>query len=245
VKCRYFSTHSLARDGEVRSHSVSTTAKKTQNLGLTETCIFPPAAPIPYYSPDLSLQTSPSDCFAGPDFRFIIPAGLRKELSSMKNSPIRASLLAASVTVAALFAGAVGAAESNNPAITNPAITNLKELIATNRYQEAYTLAIQLMDELEGEPEFDFLFGLAAIETGRPNEAVFALERIAYNYPDQQRVKLELARALYLMNDLAGFRAMFSEVLATNPADNIIANIQVFIDLIDEREKSISGSFSW
>ena len=47
------------------------------------------------------------------------------------------------------------------------------------------------------------------------------------------------------MNDLAGFRAMFSEVLATNPADNIIANIQVFIDLIDEREKSISGSFSW
>ena len=163
----------------------------------------------------------------------------------MKNSPIRASLLAASVTVAALFAGAVGAAESNNPAITNPAITNLKELIATNRYQEAYTLAIQLRDELEGEPEFDFLLGLAAIETGRPNEAVFALERIAYTYPDQQRVKLELARALYLMNDLAGTRAMFNEVLATIPADNTIANIQVFIDLIDEREKSISGSFSW
>ena len=58
-------------------------------------------------------------------------------------------------------------------------------------------------------------------------------------------MKLELARALYLMNDLAGTRAMFNEVLATIPADNIIANIQVFIDLIDEREKSISGSFSW
>jgi tetratricopeptide (TPR) repeat protein len=158
-----------------------------------------------------------------------MPAGLHQGLSLMKNSPFRASLLVASV--AALLVRPVGAAESSNTAITN-----LNDLIATNRYQEAYTLGIQLMDELEGEPEFDFLFGLAAIETGRPNEAVFALERITYTYPDQQRVKLELGRALYLMNDLPGSREMFNEVLATNPADNIRANIQVFIDLIDERE---------
>lgn len=159
----------------------------------------------------------------------------------MKNSPFLPTLLAAAVALTVLLAGPASAAESNS----NPAIANLNDLIAGNRYQEAYTLATQMMDELEGDPEFDFLFGLAAIETGHPNEAVFALERITYTYPDQQRVKLELARALYLMNDLPGSRQMFDEVLATNPADNIKANIQVFIDLIDEREKTIAGSFTW
>lgn len=158
----------------------------------------------------------------------------------MKNSRYRAPRLAAPMALAALLAGPVGAAET-----ANPAIANLNDLVATDRYEEAYTLATQLMEELEGEPEFDFLFGLAAIETGRPNEAVFALERITYTYPDQQRVKLELARALYLMNDLQGSRQMFNEVLATNPDDNIKTNIQVFIDLIDERERSIAGSFTW
>jgi len=159
----------------------------------------------------------------------------------MKNSPLRRSLLAASVALAALLAGPVGAAEST----TTSAVTSLNDLIASGRYMEAYTLANQLMDKFEGEPEFDFLFGLAAIETGHPNEAVFALERITYTFPDQQRVKLELARALYLMNDLPGSRQMFNDVLATNPDDNIEANISVFMDLIDEREKTIAGSFNW
>ena len=158
----------------------------------------------------------------------------------MKHSPFRSSVLAASLTLATLLATAAGAAES-----ADPAIANLNQLIASNRYQEAYTLASQLMADYEGDPEFDFLFGLAAMETGRANEAVFALERITYTYPDQQRVKLELARAFYLINNLPASRQLFEEVLATNPTENVRANIQVFLDLIEERERNIAGSFNW
>lgn len=158
----------------------------------------------------------------------------------MKLGTFRSSLLAASVALATLLALPAGAAES-----ADPAIANLNQLIASNRYEEAYTLATQLMAEHEGDPEFDFLYGLAAMETGRANEAVFALERITYTYPDQQRVKLELARAFYLINNLPASRQLFEEVLATNPTANVQANIQVFLDLIDERERNIAGSFNW
>ncbi len=101
------------------------------------------------------------------------------------------------------------------------------------------------MKDHEGEPEFDFLYGLAALESGRPNEAVFALERITYTYPDQLRVKLELARAFYEINNYQASRALFNEVLATNPTDNVKANIKVFLDLITAKENNIDGSFSF
>ena len=49
------------------------------------------------------------------------------------------------------------------------------------RYQEAYLLAQSGLFDYEGQPNFDFAYGLAALESGRPDEAVFAFERIAFN----------------------------------------------------------------
>lgn len=130
-------------------------------------------------------------------------------------------------------------------AATDPLIENLNQLVTANNYAEAYALASQNLDEYEGDPEFDFLYGLAAMETNRPNEAVFAFERIVFVYPDQQRVKLELARAFYQTNNLTASRQLFNEVRATNPAPNVSNNIDAFLALIDERENSLSGNFSW
>lgn len=124
-------------------------------------------------------------------------------------------------------------------------VENLDLMVVQGRYAEAYEFSTQNMAQFEGEPEFDFLFGLAAIETGRPQEAVFAFERIVFVYPDQARVKLELARALYLTNNLTASRQMFEEVLATNPEDNVRNNVNAFISLIDQREENIAGSFNW
>ena len=58
-------------------------------------------------------------------------------------------------------------------------IEQMNLLIAQGQFQQAYTIGQTNVFELEGDAEFDFLYGLAALETGRPNEAVFAFERIA------------------------------------------------------------------
>ena len=130
-------------------------------------------------------------------------------------------------------------------AAQDPAIEALDALTQQNRYPEAYARARELLPEYEGDPDFDFLYGLAALETGRPNEAVFALERVAFNYPEQLRVKLELARAFFLTNNYGSARRLFDEVLASNPSENVRTNVQAYIDQIDAREESIAGSFNW
>lgn len=124
-------------------------------------------------------------------------------------------------------------------------INQLNLMIAQGQYQEAYLLAQESLFDLEGEPEFDFLYGLAALESGRPDEAVFAFERIAYIYPDQQRVKLELARAYFSSNNLAAAELLFNEVLDTDPGPNVSNNIQAFLDLIEQRQNAVSSSFTW
>ena len=124
-------------------------------------------------------------------------------------------------------------------------IEQMNLLIAQGQFQQAYTIGQTNLFELEGEAEFDFLYGLAALETGRPNEAVFAFERIAYVYPGQQRVKLELARAYFLSNNLTAAALLFNEVLATNPAPNVSSNITAFLELIEQRENAVNSTFTW
>lgn len=128
-------------------------------------------------------------------------------------------------------------------AVDNLAGLNL--LISNGQFPQAYTLARQMRDANEGDPEFDFLYGLAALETGHADEAIFALERAAAIYPDQQRIKLELARAFYQANNLVDARELFEEVLATTPESNVRGNIEAFLRAIDERERAVGGRFSW
>jgi tetratricopeptide (TPR) repeat protein len=124
-------------------------------------------------------------------------------------------------------------------------LAGLNALIENDQFTQAYTLARQMRDANEGDPDFDFLYGLAALETQHPNEAVFALERVAAAYPDRQRVKLELARAFYQSNNLAASRGLFEEVLATDPDPEVRDDIEAFLGAIHERERAVAGSFSW
>ncbi len=129
--------------------------------------------------------------------------------------------------------GSANAAESEAELVAQ-----MNALIEVGRYQEAYILAQTGLFDYEGEPNFDFVYGLAALESGRPDEAVFAFERVAINNPEQQRVRLELARAYFLSQNYAASETLFTEVLATNPDENVRANIEAFLQLIDQAQSS-------
>ncbi len=129
-----------------------------------------------------------------------------------------------------------------------PPIDALNEMISAGRYSDAYQLADSNLTAWEGDTDFDFLYGIAAIESGNPNEAVFAFQRVANTASrpvTRERARLELARAHLLTNNLAASERLFTQVLATNPPANVRSNIQAFLTLIDERKKNQNSSFSF
>ncbi|PCJ28441.1 MAG: hypothetical protein COA96_00940 [SAR86 cluster bacterium] len=141
------------------------------------------------------------------------------------------------------FQSAVLAAE-NDP----PPNAEMDLLITAQQYQEAYDLGAANLGEWEGEPEFDFLYGLAALESGNPNESVFALERVAATSTDavlRERARLELARAYFVTNNLTASENLFNAVLETNPPQNVQQNIQAFLQLIEARQNAQSPSVNW
>lgn len=129
-----------------------------------------------------------------------------------------------------------------------PPSEQLDQLVANRQYQQAYDIAKQRLSEWEGDTQFDFLFGIAAIESGHPNEAVFAFERVAntaQNATLRQRARLELARANLMTNNLAAAEALFNQVLAANPPQNVRENIEAFLSLIEARRDTQRASVAW
>ncbi len=67
----------------------------------------------------------------------------------------------------------------------------------------AYALLLQAEPERAGDPRFDYLLGLAALDAGHVTRAIFALERAVQRQPDNMLARAELGRA-YLAAGEAG-----------------------------------------
>jgi hypothetical protein len=115
-------------------------------------------------------------------------------------------------------------------------LREIAQLYNSGRAEAAYNLAGQHLLEAEGDPTFDFYYGLAAIDSGHLSQGVFALERMLLSQPANQRVRLELARGYFLLEQYDRARKEFRKVLDTQPPEKVRANIQQFLDLIRLRE---------
>nr|CAA6821292.1 MAG: Unknown protein [uncultured Thiotrichaceae bacterium] len=116
-------------------------------------------------------------------------------------------------------------------------IASLENFVSQNNYSQAWQQAQQLAKANEGDPRFDYLYGLSALETGNYNQAVFALDRVTVNKPNAIRPRLELARAyLKINNDQAALRE-FREVLNLNPPATVRNNVNRYIQAIAKKSR--------
>ncbi|WP_232846221.1 tetratricopeptide repeat protein [Amphritea pacifica] len=112
----------------------------------------------------------------------------------------------------------------------------IKALLDEGRFNEAYDLSMTYLQGFEGDPEFDFQYGVAAIDSGNVSEGVFALERVAFSDPKNPLVRLELARGYYLLQQFDKAQQLFEQVLLLNPPDNVRIRIAQYLDLIEKKQ---------
>lgn len=115
-------------------------------------------------------------------------------------------------------------------------LDELQQKLDKANYKDAYALASSLLLEHEGDEKFDFMFAMAALETGQYDEAQFVLERLTLSHPDNPRYQLELARTLYFSGNLKAARQEFNEVLAQNPPAEVQRKINLFLGKIDKAD---------
>ncbi|MGP1346342.1 MAG: tetratricopeptide repeat protein [Phycisphaerales bacterium] len=80
--------------------------------------------------------------------------------------------------------------------------------------EAAYDRLAAHADAHAGDPVFDYLLGVAAVETGRYGEAIIALQRVLAVQPGNAPARAELARAYGMAGDIDTAREEFNTVVA-------------------------------
>ncbi|MGQ0428861.1 MAG: tetratricopeptide repeat protein [Gammaproteobacteria bacterium] len=101
---------------------------------------------------------------------------------------------------------------------TGNVLTEAERLIRAGRGADAWRLLSAQEAVLAGEPLYDYLYGVAALDAGQPRQAITALERVLANDPSSTPARLELGRAYYALGDRVSAERQFRAVLAQNPS---------------------------
>ena len=110
------------------------------------------------------------------------------------------------------FAAALTLSSFGGVAAQDATLDEAKQMMARRDATGAYALLKPLEDKRAGEPDYDYLLGIAALDLGRGTEAVFALERVLAVNPQHPHARAEIARAYYLLGEMETARREFEAV---------------------------------
>ena len=98
-----------------------------------------------------------------------------------------------------------------------------------------YERLAQLEGRYAGDVEYDYLLGTAALDSGHPSEAVFALQRAVATAPNFAGARMDLGRAYFAIGDNESARREFETVRGQNPAPPVAKVIADYLDAIEQR----------
>jgi tetratricopeptide (TPR) repeat protein len=123
-------------------------------------------------------------------------------------------------------------------------LSEARRLLDSGSAAEAYALLAEREAELAGTPEFDYLFGITALDTHRVKEAVFALERVIAEQPEFLGARMDLARAQLELGQRSLAREQFRYLLTQQPPEETRVVIQRYLDSIGPHDVHLSARWS-
>jgi outer membrane protein len=116
-----------------------------------------------------------------------------------------------------------------------------RRLIQQKNPKAAYELLQPLESRRAGDPEFDYLLGIAALDSGERERAIFALERVLAVNPNHAQARAEIARAYFELGEKENARREFLSVRATNPPEAVKQTIDRYLSALQAGPKRFSG----
>lgn len=136
-----------------------------------------------------------------------------------------------SVFIAAAFAsGGVWAADAE--------MERVRTMLREGKAADAYALLEPQEFGRAGDVEFDTLLGIAALDSGKPDKATLAFERVLAVDPNAAGVRLDMARAYFALGDYPRAQQELDTVAEHNPPPAARLVIEKYRHAIAERERA-------
>lgn len=108
--------------------------------------------------------------------------------------------------------------------------------LTQNGPEAAYALLSPYELHYAGNVDFDYLFGLTLLDTGRVDEAVFALQRVVSIDENFAGARMDLARAYFETGDDVAAKREFEQLLTQSPPNETRQVIEAYLRALDVRE---------
>lgn len=119
------------------------------------------------------------------------------------------------------------------PVLADGVTDQAKGLIEQGKGAEAYRMLDILESERAGDPVYDLLLGISALDAGQGTRAIFALERVLAVEPNNVRARAEIARAYMLVGETEAARAEFETTKKQGVPPEVAATIDKLVVAID------------
>lgn len=110
-----------------------------------------------------------------------------------------------------------------------------ESLLAGSDSQAAYELLLPREAELAGNAYFDYLLGIAALDSGRTSDAILSLRRAVSAAPEFSGARMELARAHFEAGEAKLARPLFVALLSEDPPPGVRDVLDRYIAAIDTK----------
>jgi tetratricopeptide (TPR) repeat protein len=126
-------------------------------------------------------------------------------------------------------------------AFADEILDRAKRLMQQNNPQAAYQLLEPLEARRAGDVDFDYLLGIAALDSGHRERAVFALERVLAVNPNHTQARAEIARAYFEMGEKANAKREFENVRSANPPEAVKRSIDRYLSALEAGPSVVNG----
>ncbi len=117
-----------------------------------------------------------------------------------------------------------------------------KKLLDERKAREAYQLLAPLQSQRAGEVEYDYLLGIAALDAGDAQQAVFALERVLAVNPNNLQARAEIARAYFVLGEKENARREFQTVSESKTVPEAArATVDKYLTLLTPQQTFLNG----
>ena len=122
-----------------------------------------------------------------------------------------------------------------------------RDFLANGEAKQAYELLIEKESLWSGRDDYDYLLGVAALDSGEASESVFTLQRLVMRKPGFSGARLELARAYFELGENESARREFEKILTEDPPPNVVEASNEYLKAIDVRARQYCNPpiFNW
>ncbi len=128
-------------------------------------------------------------------------------------------------------------------AIDESVLLAAQNMISNGQSVDALDLLNPHEEEYAGNKEYDYLYGLALLDTGEAPAAVFAFQRVLAIEPNFAGARLELGRSYFDMGQMQRAQREFLIVLNQSPPKNVSDVIDKYMAAIESR--SLKNRKGW